>query len=168
MRELYDSTLTSRESTARELAPKPGRLPDDVPLPKERRQLVRRERLAVSPLTVLGITVVIVLFFLLIASDLQLYTVVSANDALEDRLEELKETNTQLEAAYESSYDLNRIETFARDRLGMHQPTESQIVCLDLSDGDRTEVLVDRSGPLSRLADSLRESIGYLLDSLRR
>lgn len=164
-RQVYD-IYTMQGSAARQLRPKPS-LPEEAQVQTQQRTIVVREKLAISPFVVVGILVVAVLFALMISSYMQLFAVTNGNASLETQLADLQDTNAKLQSTYESSYDLSRIETYAQAQLGMKKASEKQIIYLDLSSPDQAVVLSDgRSGGISQIVASFRESFAYMFQSI--
>ncbi len=143
-------------------------LPEERSGPKHEKKVVVRQKLAVSPFVVCGIVVAAILFALVIGSYTRLFAATTENAALKSQLSELQQTNEKLQSTYESSYDMQRIETYAQTQLGMRQPNSSQIVYLDLSGEDQAVVLTESaSQSASMVLAAFRESFEYLFDAVR-
>lgn len=62
---------------------------------------------------------------------------------LKQQLESLREDNRRLRIRYESSIDLDRLEDYARNELGMQRPSKSQTKNIDTDTRDKATVLGD-------------------------
>ncbi len=151
----------------------PVQQPEEVTLPEEQLQPVRRRRIRVrantgiSLLAVMGVAAVALLLTLVIFGYVRLYESSTDVAALEKEVQTLMDQNAVLNASYESRIDLNAIELAATSQLGMHLPTAGQTVYLNLSGKtDSAEIFpVERSNPLatawSALRDGLHDLVAY-------
>lgn len=118
-----------------------------------------RARLSISPMAFLSVSAVAVLSVLVLLSYVKL-TALSANTvALRSELSELETKHVLLTAEYEQMFDMASVKE-AAEAAGMGKPSSSQIVRLELSDGD-TAVVYQQESPemLRRLLASLHGGI---------
>ena len=141
-----------------------------VQLPEERTVSgpVRREqaKVHISPFAVLGILAAAFLAALVIFCYVRIYEVNSSIASLKTQLNELEETHMRLEGRYQSQLDLLDLEAHARQH-GLSNPTQSQIVYLDLSGADHADITPAAEQNefavfLSSVIQSVREFVEYL------
>lgn len=125
-----------------------------------------RERLTVSPMAVLSVAVVVVLAVLVLMSYVQLTSLSAETVQLRSQLEELERKNVLLTAEYGQMFDMASVKE-AAEAAGMGKPSSSQIVRLELSDGD-TAVVYQQENPglFRRLLASLHGGIYAIVEYL--
>lgn len=97
----------------------------------------------VTPSLVLGFAMAAVMLCLVLLSHVRLAELsVEAGQAVKD-IEVLQTANTKLRVAYESTFNLEDIEAYARGELGMTTPEAEQINYVDFSTPDKAEILED-------------------------
>lgn len=131
----YDIHYNQR-NTARPLE-QPQRLPD-APVRRQPVQKVKA-KVAVSPFAVLGTAVVLVMLFFVLFSYVRMYEAKSQVGELQSQLSELNTQNERLRSQYVSSLDMDAVEARAKE-LGMRQAGPSQIIYVQVSGSDSTEV----------------------------
>lgn len=118
-------------------------------------------RSAVSPAIVLGFAVAAIMLCLVLLSYVRLTELSVQAGEVANELTELQTTYTKLRVVYESTFDLEEIETYARDVLGMTTPEAEQINYVDFSTPDKaviledTDVVDDAKGIVSGIRDFL-------------
>lgn len=154
------------ESTARELE-----LPELPELPAERsnhqNQVVVRARAEISVVAVLGFVAVLALLVMVISGYVRLYELSSVHADLNTELTALQAEQDRLQASYESKLDMDQIESVAAGQLGMHLPTEKQIVYLDMSGEDSAVVYDSDTMGVQSVLQALKNGFGYLTDYIR-
>ena len=143
----------------------PRRRPQETPRrrPAPRPSIQVRTQGAVAPFTIVGLFLVLVCAWLLVASSAQL--AVANNDIVELRstLADLQDENRNLQAKYELMYDLESIEKQFLSDGTMIRPGAGQTVYLDLSGGDRV-VYYDGAG--EGLSGLIQKAERFLADLL--
>ena len=140
MAELYRTNgsaalnIYTQESTARPLE-RPQRLPD-APARKQQKEKLR---LTVSPFTILGGAVAILMLLLVVFSYVRMFEEKSEVSAMQETRTALTQEQERLTATYEQSLDLKEVEQRAR-QLGMREPLPSQIREIEIAAGDTTQV----------------------------
>ncbi len=126
----------------------------------------RRQKMVVAPFGVAGVIVAMAMLVLVIFGYAQVYQSASQVGELEDELATLTEENGKLNNEYNSSIDLKRIEERARE-LGMQQPSEKQIIALQVSAED-TVVVAQKSSsnPFVAAWEAIVETAQGLLEYL--
>lgn len=163
--DLYRAGQVWEQGTA---APALPELPEQ---PEQREQaletVVVRARMQVSLLAVLGIVVTVALLVMVISGYVRLYELTSVQAELNDELTALEAEHARLEASYESKLNMEQIELVAGSELGMHLPTEQQIVYLNMS-GEDTAVVYDSDAmDVGSVTQALKNGFGYLIDYIR-
>ncbi len=154
------------ENTARELElPELPELPQQRPADRE--EVTVRRRAEVSVVAVLGFAAVLALLVMVISGYVRLYELSSTHADLTDELTALQAEHNRLEASYESKLDMDQIETVAAGELGMHVPTDDQIVYLDMSGEDAAVVYDSDSMDVGSVFRALKNGFGYLTDYIR-
>ena len=130
----YDpSFYVSEESVAQQI-------PAAKPRPRHRKQPVARQKMVVSPFALLGIAVSLLMLVLVLFGYAQVYESASQLGEMRDTVAELQEENRKLQNEYDSSINLEKIETRAKE-LGMQQPTAKQSVTLHIPAEDTAVIL---------------------------
>ncbi|MCL2366581.1 MAG: cell division protein FtsL [Oscillospiraceae bacterium] len=142
----YGSAAPAREHV-------PGTTPGVVEAPQSEAQVRQsaRARVAVamqpqaqpgvSLFAILGTVVVAVLMFLVILAQISYAQIAAENARLGAQLSALNEQHRRLEITFESVMDMNEVERYARDVLGMSRPSAGQTVIISGVGMDRAEVL---------------------------
>lgn len=126
--------IFTQESTARPLE-RPQRLPDVPAQEKPKEKL----RLVVSPFTIAGGAVALLMLLLVVFSFVRMFEEQSRVSALQDTRAALTQEQERLTATYEQSLDLKQVEQRAR-QLGMREVQPSQIREIEIAAGDTTQV----------------------------
>ena len=145
--------------------PKPAALPDEHAAPKK--QPLRKAKLAVSPVAVIGLALAVILLAMVVYGYVQYYEATSRVGELQSELNSVQRSTQKLRSTYESRIDLNEVEQRARG-LGMSQPTTKQSVYLNVSGADHTEVFaVDDRSFLQKATDAVSESFQGIVEYFR-
>jgi cell division protein FtsB len=107
------------------------------PRARRRSDAVRRhrERIRVSPVAVLGFSVIAVMAVMLLMNYAQLTSISNQVVEQQKRLSSLEEEHVKLVSRYERTFDLAAIKE-AAENAGMAKPSSSQIYYIDLSAPD--------------------------------
>jgi len=134
---------------AREVYKEPAPRPAEVPIPEEWIRQRQKAKEAAAVKSAPGISLFAV-FGSIIAAALMVFVMlaqISYNETaaetvrLNAQLQALTEKQKRLEITYESVIDLEEIERYARDVLGMAKPDTDQIVIIQYIPEDRAEVI---------------------------
>ena len=120
MKEFYTYGSEAYDSIAIDL---PSRLPEE---PEKKKPLVSREKRGISPVSVVGGGVVLLLFLGLLISMVQLFEIRSERAELKRQLRQLQTQQDRLITQYESGIDMDAV-TRRAEELGMHIPWAEQI-----------------------------------------
>jgi len=138
------------ERPRRRVYPETGKRVKVNPQTEERLREWARERSAartvtkqsVSPFAVVGFFCIGIMLVILLASYIQLTELSAESARLETELSELNDTAQKLNIAYTSAFNMAEIESYARNNLGMSEPSSSQIYYLESQSEDRSYILV--------------------------
>ena len=134
---------------AREIFDVPETIPAEIPIPKERTIQRQRERAAAAAKSASGVSL-FAIFGSILAAALMVFVVlaqINYNEAaaetvkLNNQLRTLTEQQRRLEITYESVIDIEEVERYARDVLGMSRPQADQIAILQSAPKDMAEIL---------------------------
>jgi cell division protein FtsL len=134
---------------AQEVYDAPAAAPEEIPIPRERTIQRQRARAAAAAQSVPGVSLFAV-FGAILAATLMVFVVlaqINFNEAasetvrLSNRLRTLTEQQRRLEIAYESVIDIEEVERYAKDVLGMSKPEADQIAIIHSVPSDRAEVI---------------------------
>lgn len=158
----YDpSFYVSEESAARQI---PAATPR--PRPRRRKQPAARQKMVVSPFALLGIATALLMLVLVLFGYAQVYESTSQLGEMRDTVAELQEENRKLQNEYDSSINLEKIETRAKE-LGMQQPTSKQSVTLHIPAEDTAVIAPQTStNPFRAAWDAIVETFQGLLEYL--
>ncbi|HHU04973.1 MAG TPA: hypothetical protein GXZ65_00640 [Clostridiales bacterium] len=125
------------------ILPRPGReaRKEKIKIDELPRRRVRSARVAVSPFTAVGFAVAAVLLFLVVMGYVQMAAISYESAELQQQLAELNEIENRLKIEYESTFDLDKIEQFAVNELGMVPAANSQVFYINSSAPDKAEIL---------------------------
>lgn len=145
-----------------------------APVPQPKRQVRRHERTRVqvrqagqiAPFAVVGFVAVAVFAVMLITSYTQLAVANDQMVTLRDQLDELKSENVKLSAQYEKVFDMPTIQAAVGET--MVQPTNDQVVYIDLSEPDTVTVhQAGRSGGFGDLIRGIGDLFGGIIEYFR-
>ncbi len=123
-----------------------------------------REAQHVSMFSVLGITAVLLMSVLVLASYINL-TVISAETVkLQQQMAQLETENVALTAQYQQMFDMTTVKDVARAS-GMDKPGASQVYYIDLSGGDSAVVYQqEEPGVWSRVLTAIYDQINTVVE----
>lgn len=100
-----------------------------------------RERIGISPLTFVGFAVAVVMLVMMLFSYMQLAQISSESGLLLEQIDRLQEEQAKLKVRYESTFNLDEIEQYAINELGMVSPVASQMNYISFSAPDHAVIL---------------------------
>lgn len=95
----------------------------------------------VSVFAVVGAIAVVTMVVLMLMLYVQLAVITGETTALETQLETLQMEQDSISTQYNNSFNLGKIEDYARNILGMTEPAEGQVFYLESSLGDEAVIL---------------------------
>ena len=95
---------------------------------------------AIAPLSVIGIAFAAVMIVIMLLAQVRLTAVCNEAVQLTNKIEALETEQNRLRIAFESAFNLNEIEEYAVEELGMQKPRSDQIICIDSAAHDKVEV----------------------------
>lgn len=152
---------------AREVYDEPEARPVEIPIPQERTLQRQRARAAAQAQSVPGVSL-FAIFGAILAATLMVFVVlaqINYNETatetvrLNNQLRTLTEQQRRLEIAYESVINMEEVERYARDVLGMSKPETDQITIIQSAPNDRAEVIGESE-------DNTLNGLGKFLSSL--
>ena len=143
--------------------------PSEAPLVRERRVAGERtstrenESKGVSPFAVISALALCIISIFVLLAQINFTEVARETVRLNAQLRELNEQERILEITYESVIDMNKIEQYARDVLGMSQPDAGQAIVIHSTMQDRAEIISDdsRQGGLSGFGEFISTLTEY-------
>ena len=119
-------------------------LPEAAPTarPRENARAQAAQGYSISLFSVFGAALVMVMLVLVVLAHMSFDTTLDENLKLEKRLAALSQQETKLKIEFESAFDLNQIERYAINELGMVKPAADQINVVDSIPMDRAVVIV--------------------------
>jgi len=120
----------------------------------------------VSVFSVLGIMLSVVLIGCVLMGYVTLASISQDTSVMKDRIMELTETQQQLTASYESTFNLTEIEQYATSKLGMSQLGSDQITYLSTNKSDSAVILTATADNGNVLSEA-RGFFEYLLSYFR-
>jgi cell division protein FtsL len=128
------------------------------PKTKERTRAVpvARPRYAVAPAAVIGFGLAAVLLVFSLMGRVQLVEASDEAATLSGQLSELQEEQSRLLISYESTFDLNEVDEYAKNTLGMQKAQSDQVYYIGGETPDKAVVLAEKdSGFAGRVLDFL-------------
>ena len=145
--------------------PKPQELPEEQPAQEPKKRL--RVKPGIAPFALIGALAAIFLLVMVIQANVRLYVVKNEIGEIKSENRELDGTISRLRSDYESKIDMHQIEVEAK-ALGMHKPSASQIVYLDIPGADSAEVLApEERGAVGTLWDAIKDGVGSIGEYFR-
>ena len=127
-----------------------------------------RSRQSIAPMALIGLASAAFLFVALIFGQISLMNVSDKSLELEETLKELKEENAKLQITYESTFNYDEIEEYAKSELGMRKPSSDQIFYIDTVSQDKAVVVSENAAEaslLDRFSDALNALRSYFSDA---
>ena len=113
-------------------------------------------RQAIAPFAILGYACAAVLLIVSLFARIQVLTVSDGIVDLQNQLAELETERSKLLIEYESAFNLNDVESYATNVLGMQTPRDDQVCYVDGSSPDKAEIIhsdTESDGFKLRLSD---------------
>ena len=118
----------------------------------------------VPVLAVAGSCVLAVLAILVVACQVRINAISSDIVSMKAEIRELEIAQIALQTEYEQSFDLASVKE-AAEAAGMHQPSEGQIVYIDLPGEDQAiSCLAPEEGPLARIFSAIGQHVFAVLE----
>lgn len=121
-----------------------------IPMPKQKKEPVKKSRISFGTLCKKGFTAMVIVAFAMI----MIHGYVTTNEltnsiaAQEKKLAEAQSEYTQLQNARSSKYNLDYVEDYAKNVLGMQKMQRNQVEYVQMNEADKIEVLADNDGGL--------------------
>ncbi len=162
----YDISLfdTANDSSARKYAPKKSAVRSQnkvVKLPKRKIEQIRRRRHNPAKL-IAGFTlssIVVAVIAVIIFGQVRLTELNQKIKDAEETLSNSQSTYTQMQMNVDAKYTTLIVDDYAQNKLGMVKATNSQKEFIELSQGDKAEVITDKE---KSLIDKIAEAITSL------
>jgi len=147
------------EGSRRREAERPHQRPRVQPRERvaERPKVQVRQQGAVSLFAIVGFTAVIAAVFLLLSTGIQLAVVADETFDLQDQLEDLKEEEKKLQAEYELTYDLSKIEEQMTTTGAMVRAGAANTVFLDLAETDSVVYYDEAASGITGIVDRIEQ-----------
>lgn len=131
-----------------------------IELPRERLQENRRPKVSVWKMlpTALAFLTIAGMAGAFIYGQVQLAELTDSLGTVEKQLSEVQSVYTQMEMKSDAQMSLEAVEGYASGKLGMEKVDRSQTETVELSHGDKTQVLrqVQDEGPVAKVLGSIR------------
>jgi predicted PurR-regulated permease PerM len=95
----------------------------------------------ISLFAVAGFAFVVVMMVFVLLAYVKFNEVTSQSAQLETKLEQLNEEERKLKIAYEDAFDVNEVEAYATNVLGMTKMADSQVATVDSTASDKAVVV---------------------------
>lgn len=158
----YDISLFETDNTVREVTyPREDRRNKVVKIPRRKIEQVRRRRHNPFKLAV-GFSlsaVVVIVVSMIIYGQVQLTELNQNIELAQEKLSNSQSEYTQMQMNVDAKYTTAIIEEYAKNQLGMSKASNSQKEFVDLSNGDKAEVIQPEE-------ESLFDSIANAISSL--
>jgi cell division protein FtsL len=154
----YDFALFEPKRSPEE---EPQRQPAVIELPKERLEQNRRPKL--RPWRIVSMFLVFLavsgMLGLYIYGQAQLGELSASMGAAEETLREEQNQYSRLKIKSDTALSMETVESYAAQKLGMKKTTEDQVTTVELSKGDKSEVVSGSSqtGWLDKALEAVRE-----------
>ena len=139
--------------------PEAGSEPEETEAVEQqpRHLAVSRAGQGIAPFSIIGILIAAFLFVTAMTARTRLLDLSTESAALQEEIAELETEQARLRIAYETSFNLADVESYATRVLGMQKPLEDQITYLDIAAPDRAVVVQEknRDGFVDRVSDFL-------------
>ena len=141
--------------------PVPATAPTATPKTAPRTSHKTQKAYGVSLYAAAGFVVAIVLIVFVLLAHVRYTEVTNETVKLQSQLTTLNEQERKLKISYENAFDVNQVEQYATQKLGMSKPSQSQIGTISASAKDKA-VVADKQNDSTKA----NESMGTFLASL--
>ena len=116
--------------------------PETIPAARPRENTrAAAQGYSISLFSIFGAALVMVMLLFVVLAHISFDTALDEKLQLEKRLESLSQQETRLQLEFEKAFDLNAIERYAIDELGMVKPAADQVNIIDSTPKDRAVVI---------------------------
>ena len=118
----------------------------------------------ISVAGVVGFVVIVVLLLAVLVATVNYTEMSDSVVKLQQRLEELNDTEKKLKIQYEKAFDINEIESYAVNELHMAKPAADQVATSAVNAGNRAEIIAvegEGEGFFSSVSTFISSLIGY-------
>lgn len=120
-------------------------------------------RQGISAFAIIGCVCIACLCLLIIMSYIKLTEITEKSSGLTAQLNTLSEQETKLRLEYESAFDLNEIELYAINILGMTKAGENQVYYIQSRTDDKAEI-IEKGENKAGILDSISSLLSSLAD----
>jgi cell division protein FtsB len=114
--------------------------------PVRRTAKKQQKAYGLSLFAVAGFAFVAVMMVFMLLAHVKVSEITTESAALQTRLDELTEEERKLKISYEDAFDVNRVEEYATNVLGMSKPLDTQVATVATAVSDKA-VVVDEPAP---------------------
>ncbi len=143
------------------VSPAPRTAPKTTPTATPRTSHKSQRSYGVSLYAAAGFVVAVVLIVFVLLAHVRYTEVTNDTVKLQSQLTKLNEQERKLKISYENAFDVNQVEQYATQKLGMSKPTESQIGTISATAKDKAVVADGQNNP-----GKTKENMGTFLASL--
>ncbi len=146
-------------------AQKPAARPESRPASRQAQKAQRYY--GVSLFAVAGFAVVAVLMVFVVLAHVRFNEISAETVALQAQMEELTEQERKLQITYEDIFDVNEVESYATNVLGMTKPGQDQIAVISAESQDKA-VIVENSGDGSDTNENMASFLASLVSYFKQ
>jgi len=163
--EAYDLDWVYANSVPADMPLPEREIEHEVPQAKPEVQAKPRKAVgyAISPTACIGFAIAAVMMVFVLLGYIQLNALSNETVLLQSELAQLQKQNSKLLIEYEMAFNLNDIEKYAMEELGMVKPSQGQKVEISTAYSDKAEILAPKAenksfiGTLTGFVSSLLE-----------
>lgn len=119
----------------------PGERPGARPVERPAKVKKKQQTYGISIFAIMGFVLAAVMIVFVLLAYVRYNDVSYKTLELQEQLAQLNEDGKKLQIAYEDAFDVNEIERYATDILGMHKPVEAQIGKVNTTAPDKAVVV---------------------------
>ena len=130
---------------------------------RTRARTAAHARQSIAPLSIVGVLAAAFLVVVAILAQAQMVGISSTSVELQNQLTQLEERQSKLRIEYESAFNMEEIEEYAIQTLGMQKPRADQVCYIDTSSPDKAVVVAsgESDGFVDRVSDYLSGVFAY-------
>ena len=143
---------------------KPAQTPAAKPAARPAKRGKTQRYYGVSLFAVAGIAVVAAMMVFVMLAHVRFNEISTQTVTLQQRLEKLTEEERKLKITYEDIFDVNEVEAYATNVLGMTKPGQDQIAAVSANHQDKAVVInadADGSGAKESMVSFLASLVAY-------
>jgi cell division protein FtsL len=118
----------------------PARSPKTTPKAAPRSYRKKQKAYGISLYSAIGFVVIAVMMIFVLLAHVRYAEVTNETVKLQTQMTTLNEQERKLQIAYVNAFDINQVEQYATNQLGMSQPAESQIGTISVTAQDKAVV----------------------------